>query len=302
MRRSSYLARIFEDVTPRKRQPLLNPPRLLFRPSPVALDLGLAVEAEPSRARANTPRRPAADPGRSESDGANPESPRELRHSLRPTDPDVAQGATTLATPPLVRGPDRGTPAQAPHPRKAAEPSRENHSEAARILATPDATLRAPTNAMPRKRSEPARSEQAVHNANALQALEKPHAIPSQRRELLPAKAPFSEASTRSAYAQRKLIEPSERRPTAAPVPGTVPVTRVALSPPLRPGAAPPRKETEASRNRVHIGSLEVKIISPAPVAREPTAPPAAARRGPGPSQPVLPLARGFGVFGFLQS
>ena len=68
MPRKPYLARIVEDATVRRRQPVLAPPRLLFRPGPALFDVGMDAEPGLTRGRSIGPRDPGAGGARSGGD------------------------------------------------------------------------------------------------------------------------------------------------------------------------------------------------------------------------------------------
>ncbi len=299
MRRPSYLARIVEDVKATRRQAVLTPPRLLFRPTFVALDFD--VEAEATPVRANTQR--VVDARRAKA--AAPEPPLESHPPVRSRQRD-AIGQPAAVTPRLradrtaldlaAEPPAQRTTAAPRHP--AADASRLasqawRQGEPVRQAIAPDAG---------RKDLTPA--EPTVRTAGPVAAREKRPSLPAPRRDLPPAPGARSstfEANGRHARSAHLAIEPSARRPFLEPLQQAMPTMRVELVPPEPRASAPIREEPRMRGGRVHIGRLEVRVVPPAPAPRPPSAPPVPAQRAASPTVPSRPLARGFRVFGFSQ-
>jgi hypothetical protein len=300
MRRSSYLARIVEDMRATKPKAILTPPRLLFRPTAVPFDLD--AKAEPTRVRASTRR--GVDSRRSEA-GA-PELPTESKHFVRSRPRDAIGEPTTIT----ARLPDHR---KAPH--LAAEPPTQRTTITSRqqALELPRLASEARQNREPVRQAiapdanhkPPPPTEPTARAASPVAASDKPQSLPAPRHGSPRAAEPRSspgEANGRDAQTARLAIEPSAPRPSVEPLRQAIlPATRLELVPPEPRASAPVRKEFRMRAGQVHIGTLEVRIIPPPPAPRPTIAPPIPAERAASPAVPSRPLARGFDVFGFLQ-
>lgn len=292
MRRPSYFSRIATKASARGAVAVLAPPRLLFRPS-IGVPEVQEIEAR-SEARAPTtpvtPRRTVAAAARTAAAPA--------RGAL----PSAASVAASRAEAPLSSPPDRVTePASAMlaatiPPRSSAAPGAAS--------AAPGVALQVPlpasgtgqaqaTPAVPTPPGSPAarppgRAAAWVSNVSRTDRGTPPDPAPG-RSEPPRAKPPRSDRE----HLPRR-IEPSP--PPRRAYPQNEAAARPVLAPPPAP---PPPPAAPSPPPRLHIGTLEVRVLPPAPPQ---AAAPRPVLRGPVRRAAAGPIARGFGVFGLGQS
>ena len=301
-----YFARILPQA-PVRTGPVLAPPPVLFRPSPVAVDFTV-VEAEsrppPRRARPVSAPAPSAEP-------ATPPVTRVVQQSV--ASPTVsAAPSTTVPVPSQSR--QAASPAMraggietAGRPATQTVPAAPRSTPGAPLPATPLQTGQAirpvaPSDQLPAMRptvqttvgeSRPApgfllpaplssaevppRSRPALPSAHEME--EKPRALPLETAEPPPPSRP--------------IALPEAPRPAPLAVLTPAPVTALPRgSAPLRPPPVP----------QLHIGTLEVHVTAP-PVPQAAAAPRMAPRAAARTSAPASGgIARGFGIFGLGQS
>lgn len=319
MARPSYLTRI---AAPASRNPdgaRLAPPRLLFRPGAIGAQAGFAeidttepaaapVRAAGSAATAlegTTRRESVAAPTRLS-------RPAEAVTEMPPRSPVGMRGPSRPepnAKPPLpaeraVEPPPRGAPARTrpaaarPDPverhslvtdpvrgsgRRTNAPDAMRHEDAG---SRPEPIRPAPAKTAPARQSDVPRAAPASADARSTPVALTPS--PAQPRA---AAQPASQGVRPAEEAARpKALRPD---PMAAPAP-------VRLAPPTverpaaKPAAAPP--------TGVHIGSLEIRIVSPTPPPQPPAPVQRPAAAPAGRKAPASPLSRRFRVFGLAQA
>jgi hypothetical protein len=268
MKRPSY----FHQAVPSRRGsglPILAPPRLLFRPDPSAA----AAFVETADAPAPRGSRP---PGASSTCSPPPgrhvvAAPKQWRIAHAP--------AVSAGTAPPRRPDPVASDWSAPRPMAAAAPPR-----VAPVLAPPPSpsTIASP----PPPRSHPRQTEQSRPPVPS-RTVE----IQNDSRPPAPREAP----SVPIAPPRERMREPKfpdyarsqSALPVITPPPQVAPVRQAQTRAPVPPS--------------LHIGTLEVHVLPPAPVPQ----PAAAAKpqpRASGRQMPAGRLARGFGIFGLGQS
>jgi hypothetical protein len=309
MRRPSYLQQVAAPP-PRRGVVVLAPPRIAFRPG--AAELTVEDVRTPAAAASRAPVRAAPQV-------TGPAATRTVEVPgpvVAPRVPSVAQAlreAAAAATS-VSRGDsataERGGPT--PQPTPIAPPGQP--PLAGRVATAPGAAAAPPSPspiapprlepglAQPGRRAasealatpaevRPARPAEATASARPAAPLEPPPALPRASIEL-------SSASPREIAPPPPPIAPSAAPPPSAPA---------AALPLITPPPPPPRAPVPAARERappgLHIGTLEVRIVAPAPppasFALQRPAPSRAAR---GPAVRSGGIARGFSVFGLGQS
>jgi hypothetical protein len=302
MRRPSYLARIVEDVSAKKRQPVLAPPRLLFRPGPIQLEFGVEAALEPAGHRpSNSPRKLSADRGRSEADVPVP-TDKSRRHS-GPLWPETRDLPTTQTTrlPPRDHHGDAQSESSVLRTTAAGRQKAYSDTPANTSGEQRETLPKTQTNSPQQRHSEPAKAPAtACKPPGPAKPLESSSLRPSNARA--PQAAPSSDAKARDGDPPHRARKLREHQENLVSVQKAEPPARSLLLPSEPRPSAPRRIERETPGPRVHIGTLEVRIIPPAPTPRESTAVATPTRRAVTPAPPGRPLARGFGVFGFQQS
>ena len=292
MPRKSYLALIREQATPKAGRALLMPPKVLFRPIAIPPDFGADEPIEaPSRAR----------PARA----AVPDVQIQLAPVSHPAQvPAPQQQAISLpAAAPIAPAPPLAAARDSTPAPKAAAPDAPPRRELREtILLTQERELRhsaAQFAGASRKDRAEARRVPRPQIEPGTPIVKPPMAPP----------VPV-ESAPPPPRVRAMLLEPGR---TQAPLTFTERVIERVVSnqppaSPLAPRAPQPREaphntvRAERERGRVHIGTLELRILPPPSAPREVPAPAAAARRAAVLPRPPERLARGFGFYGLSQS
>lgn len=321
MRRASYLAQIVGGVATsgaaKKRQATLSPPRLLFRPSPVTAELDLEAVSESARARSDNrvgvgkagPARLGADPL------PVPTRPRWEFH--RPLSESTPEDQPTAESRLPAREPVAGALTSTISPRDTrAQPLAIGTAPSRSSTAAPEEpltgvrALRPPEKAM----GEPVRTP--LHPSTQVADPKEPVQGPTRAavgtpigsQQLTPSKAlklPASESATHTDAPPPppRALSPKLTKPVESARQTATTTARAPLLPKETRRAAPQRNDGAHRGQQVHIGTLEVRIVPPAPAPPRQAAPTASvARRTSAGTTSRAPLARGFGIFGFQQS
>lgn len=333
MRRKAYLSRIVADATTKAHQPVLAPPRLLFRPDSTQFDVGMDGELQAGRPADSRGTHsygayqygaypPTGDlqPDGSWPSGSRAEGSRAAGSQsagLRTFDSDLSAFGHSDGNPqPWTRSDMRnhstdGAPRNMDSVTALRQSALQPHSGA---LGQGDS---AASDALSGKSGH-----SGSNTANQAASL-------SHHQDLEPTAASLEmrsrNASTRKAGAGADEGQTGERGEGSRDGPGDdfasglwrqvtserassnrrSAKAEVTPRPDLRPRE--PRREAHAARNddsggRVRIGTLELRILPAPNTPREISTAPAPARRSATAAPAARPLSRGFGVFGLSQS
>jgi hypothetical protein len=310
MRRLSYFARIAPKGGARRETSVLRPPKLLFRPPPGGplewQDIGIGIAPAPVRASPG-PRDFVAAPAPSAETDPAPRAAENPVPRAESVEPEVRAENPPPKRAPRAPAQAEAAPADAPPSSIAPAQTPALRPQAAQQMALPPpagstpAPGRRPAEAATGQVSTPVRADAAVVRADPAPP---PEGIAPLRpaRSIGPERLPLQTADA----AEQPTPSPRSRAPSAPVEPparaggqarrthGKDTTTgRTALAPPVPTPPPPPA----ASPARLHIGTLEVRVLPPPP---EPiaAAPRASFRR----ASSVGRIARSFGVFGLGQS
>jgi hypothetical protein len=340
MRRKPYLTRIVEDATAKRRQSILAPPRLLFRPASTQFDVGMDAEPGPTRDRSIAARDSGVrgtEPGGDERGIRSPgwaTQRAEWLDSLEPpaqmTRPSPSgqragsqvdgsgatgsQAASSQVSDSQIAGSRLagGNPQIWARSNMTARTGDAALKSAEAIAALRDrAQLQNDTPAQ--RRDSPAKASSPRSTQHEVSDTAKLAGSPSQHHDLKPTAAASVQVRSRKGdrgdsdeLARDEVARGNWHQVTSERAPSHRASPKAEVTPRLDLHPREPRRDTPVRKDegggRVRIGTLELRILPPPNTPREVMATPSPARRVAAAPQPAGPLARGFGVFGLRQS
>jgi hypothetical protein len=342
MRRKPYLARIVEDATAKRRQSILAPPRLLFRPGSTQFDVGMDAEPGSTRGRSTAARDSAVRGTESGGDERGIRSPGwatqraewldSLERPAQMTRPRQSgqragsqvdgsgatgsQAAGSEASDSQIAGSRLagGNPQVWTRSNMTARTGDAALKSAEAIAALRErAQLQDDTPA--ERRDSPAKASSQPSTQHGVSDTAKLAGSPSQHHDLKPTAAASVQVRSRKGdrgegdsdeLARDEVARGNWHQVTSERAPSHRASPKAEVTPRLDLNPREPRRDTPARKDeaggRVRIGTLELRILPPPNTPREVMATPSPARRVAAAPQPAGPLARGFGVFGLPQS
>lgn len=320
MTRPSYLRDIAVPMRRSRDIALLAPPRPLFRPSPTSRDFTIVEASDdapqslprvPERPLPHAAPRPSPEPVR-----PPPEEPpappvaTPLRVTRSPIaspsrhTPSPVAGSLRDELPPVVGSPRRPAPLMSNSLREA-RPSEATKALPPPPAGAPEAILpaaRPQRSDTPRLPFHPAPRAAPVGQTNG----ESRELQPTPRTEQVPPRRPAGPLQPSLNVGPPAIADHTRRQEAEAPPARPGPATPAATPEPalIAPRPPPPRGPARGreAAPMLRIGTLEVRVVPPAPAARTVAPTPARVVRAPARIAGSARLARGFGNFGLSQA